>query len=483
MSIWARDAYGIRPKDRGLKYFAPRGIASLVALAAGAATAWKPLPALLLTLFLTLGLVLVIVLLKGGRTRSKATGLQSRFIPVLLFLYLFPLMSLGKVYASIGVNPIYLPDILLSIAAVFAAFQARWRHIAIFTLCCVAVSVLSLHAVVVGSENHYAGATKGLVLALYPLLAGPLAGWLSSRSDLDQLLASFSKYVLPWIPLGLVLTYGSALVPSSYGLYLGCAGAFAAVAGVPRRRLIGISFAFGGVLLIVLSAKRGVALTMMGAFGVAWIAQRRVRSFGAKEVIKLVIVALVGVLSVSAFLGFIRLGNVPGLGTFISRASGQSLSASNNVAVREQIWAYALSTSLHEDALFGVGAYHPILVDFDGNNFADQPLVGVHDSFIGYTFYAGYPAGILVASLFLGGVIRLWRVRHRNLYVPALLGCLVAAIITALTNVALEVTYIGGLSWLILAAAFGVSARCLDERADGRDQMSNKYDGVTGMTS
>jgi O-antigen ligase len=82
----------------------------------------------------------------------------------------------------------------------------------------------------------------------------------------------------------------------------------------------------------------------------------------------------------------------------------------------------------------------------------------VHNSFIGYTFYAGFPAGLLVVAAFLLGLWQTWRHRHRSRYMPALFGSLVGVVLTAFTNVALETTYIGGPSWLILGAAIGAAA-------------------------
>jgi hypothetical protein len=107
----------------------------------------------------------------------------------------------------------------------------------------------------------------------------------------------------------------------------------------------------------------------------------------------------------------------------------------------------------------------------------------VHDSFVGYTFYAGYPEGLLVVFVWFWGVVRLWRVRRRSPYAPAVLGCVVAAILTAATNVSFEVTYMGGPSWLILGLAFGLSAKLMDETSPPSSLTSSSDLDVAALVS
>jgi hypothetical protein len=121
------------------------------------------------------------------------------------------------------------------------------------------------------------------------------------------------------------------------------------------------------------------------------------------------------------------------------------------------MWVYALRTTRQENLLLGMGAFHPIELTAFGNNIADRSGTGVHNSFVGYVFYAGYPAGALVVFLFGMAMWRVWRLRHVDPYAPAMFGALIAVVSTALTNVALETSYIGGPSWLVLAAAFGLA--------------------------
>jgi O-antigen ligase len=254
------------------------------------------------------------------------------------------------------------------------------------------------------------------------------------------------------------------MVPEAYGLEYACAGSFLVVPGIPGRKLLGFGFVAGAALLIAYSAKRGVELTLFISIATAWIATKRLRKLSRRTIMALACGLLVAVFAASIVEGVIVLPpNVPLLSHIAKRASGQQSSAAKNVTLRELLWGYALKTSWDEDPLFGVGAYHPIDVDYQGNDIATKGFFGVHDSYIGYTFYAGYLEGLLVVFVFLWGVVRLWRVRRRSIYAPAVLGCLVAAILTATTNVSFELTYLGGPSWLILGLAFGLSAKLLDQ--------------------
>ncbi|MBV8989547.1 MAG: O-antigen ligase family protein, partial [Solirubrobacterales bacterium] len=167
-------------------------------------------------------------------------------------------------------------------------------------------------------------------------------------------------------------------------------------------------------------------------------------------------VVLVVALAVS--FGAINPTRVPVAGRVVVRATDTTGSAANNVGLRRAMWAYALRTTYSENPLLGVGAYHPIEVTYFENDLSQDVASGVHNSFVGYAFYAGFPAGLLVVALFAIGLWRSWRLRGVSDYAPALFGALVAVVCTALTNVALETTYIGGPSWLVLAAAIGLAA-------------------------
>jgi heme A synthase len=72
---------------------------------------------------------------------------------------------------------------------------------------------------------------------------------------------------------------------------------------------------------------------------------------------------------------------------------------------------------------------------------------------VGYAFYAGYPSAIIAGFLFLLCLVWAWRSRRATIYGPAIFGSVLAATVTAVTNVALETPYIAGPTWAALAAA------------------------------
>jgi hypothetical protein len=431
----------------------------------GVLTAAKPLPALAVA---GAGLMVLVGVLTMQAVRSRRPLVQHpdapSVVPFLLFCYVFPLFLMSRAYSLIGHDPIYLPDVLAVTAAGFALFRAKWRHLGLYALVAGAIGVLMLHAVYVGHEARYPFATKGLVLVVYPLIAVPIAGWVSQRADIERLLSVLPRFIFPLIPVGMVLVHGHHLVPLAYGLEYGCAGSFVVSRGIPGRKLLAVSFIVGAGLLISFSAERGVEITILLSVAAAWIAGLRLYRLSRRSILALCCGALVALFAAAIVDGIIVVpANIPVLSHVAVRASGQQSSASGDVKVRFLIWDYALSTAWNDNPLLGVGAYHPINVVYGTFNVSKKDSVGTHDSYIGYTFYAGYPEGALVVLVFCWGLVRLWRVRRRSPYAPAVFGSLVAVIVTATTNVAFEVTYVGGPSWLILGLAFGLSAKLLDQ--------------------
>ena len=432
----------------------------------GILTASKPLPALAVAgagLVILVG-VLTMQNIRARRLPSRQPDVPS-VVPFLLFCYVFPLFLLSRAYSLVGHNPIYVPDVLAVMAAGFALFRAKWRHLGLFALVAGLIGLLMLHAVYIGHAAHYPSATKGLVLVVYPLIAVPIAGWVSARADIERLLSMLPRFIFPLIPIGMVLVHRHHLVPLAYGLEYGCAGSFAISRGIPGRKLLAVSFLVGAGLLISFSAERGVEITILLSVTAAWIAGLRVHRMSRRSVVALCGAALVALFAVSVIDGIVVVpSNIPILSHVAERAaSGQQSKASGDIKVRFLIWDYALSTTWNDNPLLGVGAYHPINVVYGSFNVGKKDSVGTHDSYIGYTFYAGYPEGALVVFVFCWGLVRLWRVRRRSPYAPAVFGSLVAVIVTATTNVAFEVTYVGGPSWLILGLAFGLSAKLMDQ--------------------
>jgi hypothetical protein len=409
--------------------------------------------------------VAVAILIAWPRENRASTVASAREVTLttILLLYAVPLLMLGRVFALVGSSPIYLPDVLLVLAALLMLPKIKLGLIRPTPLLCTCIALLALHAVYVGHQHGYPDATKGLVLVLYPLLAIAIAGWVAGLDSPDRALSFLPRYVLPLIVVGLVLVLltSASFIAASYGLYLGIAAAFAVTPGIPCRRVLGLSTVVGLVVLVSINAERGPTLTVLLAAVSAWVAASRLRSRAVTISRTLAVAAVITGAALTLSLGIVSASGVPVVGRLATRATAtntsQDVSAANNVTLRRAIWSYALHTAYSQNALLGVGAYHPIEVTYRGNALRSKTDIGVHNSFVGYVFYAGYPAGLLLVLVFAVGLWRIWRIRQRTIYAPALFGSLVAVVVTSLTNVALETTYIGGPSWCVLAIAVGVA--------------------------
>lgn len=405
---------------------------------------------------------------------DEATGWRDIAIYMLLVLYVAPMLLFARSYALIGYRPVYLADVLIALAAVLAVPRMWTRGVRTLSFLCCALALLMLHAVLVAYYAGYPGATRGFVMILYPLVGASLAGWLSVRARPDESIARLARLVFPLVSVGLALSLvlGALIVSASYGLYLATICAFAVAPKVPRRRLFALAGVLGIVLLVGFNAKRGPMLAIAVAVLGAWLASRPLRS-GSVTVRTVLTVSIATVaLAFAASTGLIVPSGLPVVGRLVERATATTSSANpeaaNNVALRTAIWSYALRTTAHSKPLFGMGAFHPIEVSLDGNDLVTDPESGVHNSFIGYAFYAGFPAGALIVCVFAFAMWRIWRVRRRSIYAPPLFGALCGVIVTASTNVALETTYIAGPSWLIVAAAVALSVRYANAADAGR---------------
>jgi O-antigen ligase len=132
------------------------------------------------------------------------------------------------------------------------------------------------------------------------------------------------------------------------------------------------------------------------------------------------------------------------------------------------MWRYALTATAEKHPLIGLGAGKPITTDLTLRDDIDSKS-GVHNSFIGYAFYSGFPSAILVVLVFLWAGFGSWRHRARE-HCAFLFGATLAAAVTCLTNVALETPYIAGPTWAALGAAVGAAAAASKaERMDRQD--------------
>lgn len=441
----------------------PMALAALAAVAAG----------LLVVHFGYLAIaaaVTVGVLWAGAVSLRRAvandiTGWRDLAVYALLMLYAVPMLVFARSYALVGQRPVYLADVLIALAAALAAPRAWARGVKALSFMCCALGLLMMHAVLVAYVAGYTGATRGFVMIIYPLMGAALAGWLAGRVHLDENIARFTRLVFPLVSIGLALSLALKvlIISASYGLYLATICAFAAAPGIPRRRLFAATGLLGAVLLLELNAKRGPMLAIAIAVLGAWLASGRLRSGSAAARSVLAVSIATVSLAFAASMGVVAPSGLPVVGRLIERTTATTNSsdpeAANNVDLRTAIWSYALRTAAHDNPLLGVGAFHPIEVSFDGNDIANDPESGVHNSFIGYAFYAGFPAGLLIVCIFAFALWRIWRARRLSIYAPPLFGALMAVIVTASTNVALETTYIAGPSWLIVAAAVALAAR------------------------
>jgi O-antigen ligase len=403
--------------------------------------------------------VFVFIFLSTFPLDGSIATIRERSLNILLFLYLAPLMMLGRVFALVGHNPVYLPDVLILLAVVLMLSRVSFRSVTPLPLVLTLIAGLALRAVYAGHAAGYKDALKGMVLAYYPLVGLIMAGWIALRDDAEILLQRLAKYVLPLTPIGLLIVIATRVgyVPASYGMYLGIAGAFAVCPAVPRRWLLAVAVFVAATALAAASARRGAALTVVIAPAAAWLAASRSRPRLTTAIALSSLAALIAAVAVTVSTSTIDAVRLPLVGNLVLRSTNGTQNASGNVAIREAMWSYAIHTVASQDPVLGVGAYHPIEVDFEGNDLVSDPADGVHNSFVGYAFYAGFPAAGLVILALALALWRTWRIRASSPYAPALFGGIVGVIVTALTNVTLETTYMGGPSWLLVGAAVGLA--------------------------
>ena len=419
------------------------------------------------TLVLLAGGLLVTTAIVIRPQSTRASAPSHRLIFGLLVAYTVPLFAFGREFATIGYKPVFVADVLVVLAALLMLQRLRYRATAPtapLTLLCLILMLLVGHAVYVGLVHGYSGAVKGLVLGVYPVLAAIFAAWLAQQVDVTAILKWLPKIVLPFAGAGLtVLTIGNALVvPASYGLYLGIGAAFATVPGMPQRRLLIATTAIGLFILVAVDAKRGpVAAVVLGSCA-ASLAARSFTSYSRRALAVILTLCTLSGFGLLISIDAINPSQLPVAGHLVARATASAdsadPSAANNVLLRERMWSYALRTTAEDGPLFGVGAYHPIEVARAHERIGSDPESGVHNSFVGYAFYAGFPAALIVCIVFALVLWRLWTIRKATIYAPALFGSLVVAVVTALTNVALETTYMGGPSWLLVGAGAGLAA-------------------------
>lgn len=391
--------------------------------------------------------------------RPSPLPFRDRAVRVLILVYLVPMLAFGKAWAATPLASfVYFPDFVLLMCAALTipdALQAirQDRRVRNYSILVIILAVLVAQGVYRGVADSYPIAIKYATMGVYPVASIGIASWLRLHwCDVRAM----PKFVLA-APAGVFAcsAFGLEIIPSAAGLYLATAAAVAFAPDFAHRRLIAVTTIIAGGYLAAESSRRGALLTIVLAIVATVLATSSSRSKRAKGFV--VGSGLIGTGLALVLLVTTSPTSWPVLGPTLRRLgesfASNNTSASNNVAIRNAFWRYALSTTEHQNPTLGVGAGHRIDVQFLTNNVSTQDI-GVHNSYIGYAFYFGFPAGLIVVALFIWAARSAWRARRDSRFAPFLFGTIIAAIATALSNVALESPYIGGVSWLAVGAAF-----------------------------
>ncbi|WP_158778865.1 O-antigen ligase family protein [Streptomyces cellulosae] len=372
-----------------------------------------------------------------------------------------------------GVSSVYLMDVLAVSALLvtvhmwgpraFSESRLRW-----FRLVAVILAAASAQAVYRGIEAGYPDPLKGGILGLYPLLGWFAATWFLTRPVHEPLRWRWVLYV-PTCGVLVAWVVHTPVIAAASGLYLAIAAAF----GVQMRyrgssRLL-LWTLTGAALLTALASKRGPLLAVVAAVSATALAGRT----GRRRVIRWPVVSwtvvTLGVMILLAFsLSGRHLSDMPVVGGLMTRLSSSAdlhTEAGANVGLRLEMWREALRMAWQEPVL-GAGAGHPIdVVGFGPRaNFANS---GPHNSFVGYIYYLGWPAGLGFVLLVVATLRRTWRARRRPV-AASWFGATVGVCVTAFTNVAFETTFIGLPSWLVLACAYALVGVDRDDEGENR---------------
>jgi O-antigen ligase len=213
----------------------------------------------------------------------------------------------------------------------------------------------------------------------------------------------------------------------------------------------------GAAALTAAADKRGPLLAVGAAIAATMLAGRACRGRRQWPVLtwSFLLLTLMAVVGVSV--AHRQPSDLPVVGGVVSRVqasrSDTDNEAANNVELRFAMWREALHVAASEP-LIGAGAGRPIDVVFQGHE-VNKATAGPHNSFVGYVYYLGWPAGLAFALLVLVTLWRTWRARAQPV-ACAWFGATVGVCCIAFTNVAFETTYIGLPSWLVVACAFAL---------------------------
>ncbi|MCX5349368.1 O-antigen ligase family protein [Streptomyces mirabilis] len=375
---------------------------------------------------------------------------------------LVPLFLFGREYAMVGVSPVYLMDFfavmaLLATVGTWGPRTLSEERLRGFRRVAILLAAIMAQAVYRGVAAEYPDPLKGAIMGVYPIFGWLAATWLLTLTNKEIIRWRWVLYA-PTLGLFLKMALDTSMAPAATGIYLVIAGAF----GVQRHNLghsrLLIWTLVGAAVLTALASKRGPLLAVVATIVAAAVASRATRRHVARRPAVPLVLAMAGVIAALAFtLSGQQLTEAPvvgGLATRLESSAGDSNSESaNNVELRFAMWQEALRTA-GENPLFGAGAGHPMELVFKGHPLND-PKSGPHNSFVGYVFYLGWPAGIAVCLLICAILRRTWRARHHPVG-ASWFGATVGVCITACTNVAFETTFIGLPSWLVLSCAYAL---------------------------
>jgi O-antigen ligase len=397
--------------------------------------------------------IAVAAFLSGVAATLGVTGAST----ALLALYFVPLFAFGRSFSRIGIAPVQLPEVILvlgitiSIASWWPAYKTRvptWYRVST-----IAFAGLGLVSVVRGALSGYPAASRGFVLVLYPLLSGPCAAWIAvHRREWDRILLVAAASA----PIGLLVLYilaSGSVVAAAYASYFGVLVGLAMTAPRPSLRRFLVAGAVIGTIALAATGRRGPLLAVIVASLVGIIALTGYRPAQLSKLVATASFLLVSVLC-GVMLGMVHPSELPGVGSVVERTrrgfSDPGSPEEANIAFRFSVWKYALSTVTSESPLLGMGFGRPFSLRFRERDFAKDRFSAAHNSYVGVTYAAGIPAGLLFIGIFLGAAAACRRKPRSDRDRPVQLAWLACAALITLTNVAAETTYIGGPLWLLL---------------------------------
>jgi len=406
----------------------------------------------------------------AGNLRTKAPFLSPKVANLALAVWLAGVLIFGRAFAEIGHEPFFVADVL-AISGVALSIPRWWPYMSqpglrSLSLAATLLALFNMQSVFRGVEAGYPSALKSACMGIYPLVAVAIGGLAAHDPNVVR---RFANRSLLLVPLGFLVMAqaGESYIAAASGMYLALALAWAAVPGTARRGAIVVSTLIAAGYLAEVAAKRGPTLAILVAVCGARIAMRKdVRTQSpARQMGAIIAWCLSIALVCTALLVLVNSSsrsnqkNLPIVGPLVDRlmASTQAGTESgNNVALRLEMWRYALTATAREHPFIGVGAGRPIEAGLGPDAIVNRKS-GPHNSFIGYAFYSGFPSAILVVFVFVFALKSCWKHRKNPLCV-SLFGAVSAVLATCMTNVALETPYIAGPAWAVVGAGFGVAA-------------------------